>query len=110
MDLRNIEDTLRIKSWGKWASEGIKSGKIASPPWAKQYQAPWKDDPDELLVPIDDDYGMRLDKEMLGLEEKQRKMIVMIYVWKMPVTSIAKALNTRRQSVYDDQKNALWYL
>lgn len=103
-----LEDLLQIRSWGRWAKPQFVGHK--TPGWVKEILSGWRESPREYVPEVSDEYAMALDSLIARLPDRRKKVIIGIYVFRMPITYLSRKLSTSKHTVIQERDAAMWYL
>lgn len=104
----SLEDTLLIRSWGKWGRPHFVGTK--APGWVKEIISGWRESPKECIPDIDEEYALKLDRLIARMPETRKATLIGLYVYRTPLNQLAKVLHTTKYHVMNERDAALWYL
>lgn len=94
-----LEETLKIRSWGKWAKPRIERELGAKCPWwVDLMKEGWRESSRDYVEPITDEYGLMLDRMISATGEESRLILTSLYCFGYGVNLIA---SNSRYSKYD---------
>lgn len=102
-----LEDTLMIRSWGYWARESS-AGKY--PPWVYEMQKDYNRELQPRPDPISEEYAARLDLMIARLPERQKAVLIGLYVGFIGVNELARKMNTTKYAIRNERDAALHIL
>jgi DNA-directed RNA polymerase specialized sigma subunit len=103
-----MEDGLLLREWGRYARTAW--FRTQYPEWVKAMTGRRRETPKTYIGDIDPDYAAKLDRNISGLDEQQRDVLVNIYVNRLSVRDTAKDLGISRQSVCQSRDISIAYL
>lgn len=109
LNSRDMVETLNIEGWGYWASHGNKSNLgYKSSAWMSEIQSGWREA--KCIPMIDPIYAEWLDRQIAGMDERPRYIIISIYAYRSSAAAIARRLKISRNNVFLFRDTALAYL
>ena len=104
LDIQTLEDTLMMRSWGVWAKD---TSNRRYPGWVYQIEKDaWRVEANPPPT-IDEDYAMELDQKIAQLPDRQKAVLIGLYVARRGLMDMTRVLRTTKRVVQDERAAAL---
>lgn len=110
LNTESVEDLLQIRSWGKWARPHYIGQKV--PGWVHEIISGWRESETtrEYIPEINEEYALVLDGMIAKMSERTKKVLIGLYVYRIPITRLPKTLRISRYVIDREREAGLWYL
>ena len=107
LDTQTLEETLMIRSWGYWAKDASEK---KYPGWVYRMEKDAWRTISNPPPPIKEDYAAELDQKIAKLPDRQKAVLIGLYVARRGVNELARVLSTTKYVISNERDAALYLL